>query len=443
MSQIRTRKSRGRPAAASREDVLDAGLLPLPARPARRRPGDRGRAGRRPGDDLPLVRLAGEADRRGDHPRHRARPRRGPLRPRRQGRPGPARHLRSLQPCSRGRPGPARVRRAGARCRPAHHRLGRGTGAAADGGADRGTDHRGGRCRHLRAARRACPPSATPSCGSPRRSSSTTLSPASVATSIGYARSRRRCSASGHSRRNSRFARRNLLITGEGFRLGCPDEQHRGGRDRRWSGRRPRERFRSRMALPLGGPPCPARDLPAGNGGRHRPGRPPLLTGLDLRLDRRPDAGVLDRGRPALGPPPDQGLAADHRRAARLRPVARRRRRQPLRDPLGIAGARRQGARARAGPDHPAPGRALYPGPPALLGLRGVLVLVLPLLRHAAGGRRDLALPLSVVPPLRGLHRGARRDRPGHLRGLPGRAALAGRRPRLPAAHLSGSPTPW
>ena len=48
------------------------GDAPLPARPARRRAGDRGRARPRAHDDLPLVRIARRADRRGARARGRA-----------------------------------------------------------------------------------------------------------------------------------------------------------------------------------------------------------------------------------------------------------------------------------------------------------------------------------------------------------------------------------
>ena len=190
-----------------------------------------------------------------------------------------------------------------------------------------------------------------------------------------------------------------------------------------------RSHWVARVALPV--------DLPAGNGGRDRPGRPPLLAGLDLRLDRRPDARPLDRRRAAHGQAPDQGLAADHRRAARLRPAQGRGRRQPLRDPLGRARSRGQDPRAREGADGSPAGCALHPGPPALLGLRRVLVLVLALLRHPAGRRRDLALSLPVVPPLRRLHRRPCGAGPRHLRRLPGGAALA----RRPTTATSTSPT--
>ena len=159
-------------------------------------------------------------------------------------------------------------------------------------------------------------------------------------------------------------------MTREGFSVRCPDEQHRGRRARHRAGDPRRERSPSWLALPLDRPRRTAGDLPAGDGGRDRPDRPPLLAGLDLRLDRRPDAGPLDRRRAAHRQAPDQGLAADHRRAARLRPAAGHRRRQPLRHPLVLTGPRRQDARARAGADHPAPGRALHARPPPLLGLR-------------------------------------------------------------------------
>ena len=194
------------------------------------------------------------------------------------------------------------------------------------------------------------------------------------------------------------------------------------------------------MADTLVRPSRRARSLSAGDRGGDRPDRPPLLPGLDLRLDRRADAGLLDRRRTAHRPAPDQGLAADHRRAARLRPAARGGGWKSLRDPLERPGARRQDPGPRAGADDPAAGRPLHAGPPALLGLRGLLVLVLALLRHAVGGGRDLALPLPVVPSLRRLHRGAGGDGPRHLRDLPGGTALARRRPRLHPPHLPDHP---
>ena len=138
------------------------------------------------------------------------------------------------------------------------------------------------------------------------------------------------------------------------------------------------------------GSACPA--CTCWDGDRDRPARPPLLAGLDLHLDRRAAARVFGRGRTAHGATPRHRLAADHRRAARLRPAARRGGRKPAPDPLAAAGGCRQGPRTRTGPDRPPPGRALHAGPPAFLGLRGVLLLVLPLLRDAARGGRDLAL---------------------------------------------------
>ena len=87
---------------------------------------------------------------------------------------------------------------------------------------------------------------------------------------------------------------------------------------------------------------------------------------------------------------------------------------------------------------------ALYtPGPPASLGLRGVQLLVLALLRDAAGGGRDLALPLPVVPPLRRLRRGLLAAMgAGHLRAVPwpprrGSRRIMGRhRPHLPGSTM-------
>ena len=195
-----------------------------------------------------------------------------------------------------------------------------------------------------------------------------------------------------------------------------------------------------RLAIALGRAGGRARPVPRRDGDRDRPAGPPLLAGLDLHLDRRADGRHLDGRRRALAAAPGHGLAADHRRPARVRPAARRGRRQSASDPLAAAGGRGQDPRARSGPDSPPPGRALHAGPPAFLGLRGVQLLVLSLLRDAARGGRDLALPPRMVQPLRGLHRRPCGDGPGHLRALPGGPAVARGRPRLHRSHLPDHP---
>src|SRR3954452_13194035 len=159
------------------------------------------------------------------------------------------------------------------------------------------------------------------------------------------------------------------------------------------------------MAIALGRPLRGPGALPARHGDRDRPRRPPLFAGLDLRLDRRPDARLLGGGWPAFLPPPAEGLAADHLRAARVRPASGNRRREVAADPLAAARRGRQDPGPRAGAHPPPPGRALHPGAPALLGLRRLRLLVLSILRDAARRGRNLALPLSVVPPLRCVHR--------------------------------------
>ncbi len=172
MTARATAARRGRPPAASRDDVVAVALSQLPPRRAHRRAGDRRRARPRPHDDLPLVRLARRADRRRRRPGGRAALRRGAggrAWPRRRRAP---RHVRPHQPWPRGRARATELPRARAR-RAANPHLERGPRSAAHGRDDPEPTSRrrcdGGSNRP--SIPRRWP---TPSCGSRRRSSTTT-----------------------------------------------------------------------------------------------------------------------------------------------------------------------------------------------------------------------------------------------------------------------------
>ena len=161
------------------------GDAPLSAWQPYGRAGDRGRAGPRPHDHLPLVRVARGADRRGAVPCRRAADRRRP-RAGSRARAAPRCSIPSTASTAASIAAPA-LRQFVEQERDAALRIitsGAGRRAAAHGGEDRRPD-RGRGARRERTTRPSNPPrSATRSCAWPRPSCSTTPPRACAATSI-------------------------------------------------------------------------------------------------------------------------------------------------------------------------------------------------------------------------------------------------------------------